>query len=74
MNIKKLLWMTFTNPNSPHGIIIRAEKLEDEAEKTDGELRENMILYARVLRELASKDFSPAKNKQWIRENLRTIK
>jgi len=72
MTIKKLLWMTFTNPNSPDGLIIRAEKLEEEAEKIDGEFRENMILYARALRELALKDFSPAQNKQWIRENLRT--
>lgn len=28
MNLKRLLWMPFINPNSPRGLIIRAEKLE----------------------------------------------
>lgn len=71
MNLKRLLWMPFINPNSPDGLIIRAERLEEDAEKLDGELRENMIRYARVLRELALKGWVPAQNKAFIRENLR---
>ena len=71
MNRSKWVQFVFTDPNSPRGLVIRAESLEKEAEKLDGEDRESMILYARVLRELALKDFSPAQNKQWIRENLR---
>lgn len=71
MSLKRFIRMMITNPNSPEGLIIRAEKMEEEAEKLDGEFREKMILYARVLRELALKEFSPAQNKQFIRENLR---
>ncbi len=71
MKLPRWVHFLFTNPNSPKGLLIRAEKLEEEAEKLDGEAREKRILYARVLSELALKDFSPAQNKQWIKENLR---
>lgn len=71
MSLKRWVKFLFTDPNCPEGLVIRAEKLEEEAEKLDGGSRENMILYARVLRELALKNFSPAQNKQFIRENLR---
>ncbi len=71
MKIPRWIKFLYTDPNSPKGLVIRAEKMEEEAEKLDGEPREKMILYARVLIELALKDFSPAQNKQWIRENLR---
>lgn len=71
MRISRWVQFLFTDPNSLRGLVFRAEKMEEDAEKIDGEAREKMILYARVLRELALKDFSPAQNKQWIRENLR---
>lgn len=66
-------WVQFflTDPNSPEGLVVRAEKMEEDAEKLDGEGRENKILYARVLRELALKGFSSAQNRQFIRDNLR---
>lgn len=71
MSLTNWVKFLFIDPNSPKGLVIRAERLEEDAEKLDGEFRENMILYARVLRELALKEFSPAQNRQFIRENLR---
>ncbi len=71
MKIPRWIQFLYTYPNSPKGLVIRAEKLEEDAEKLDGEFRENMILYARVLRELALKEFSTTQNRQFIRENLR---
>ena len=71
MNLLRWVTFIFTDPNSPKGLVIRAEVMEEEAEKLDGEIREKKILYARVLRELALKEFSPAQNKAFIRENLR---
>ena len=73
MKLPRWVNFLFTNPNSPKGLTIRAQKLEEDAEKLDGENREKMIIYSRVLRELALKDFSPAQNKHWISENLRQI-
>lgn len=70
LNYRRLIEI-FTDPNSPRGLAIRAEKLEEDAEKTDGRSREGMLMYARLLRELALKDWSPAKNKRWINENMR---
>ncbi len=71
MKLSRWVQFLFTDPNSPEGLVFRAEKMEEDAEKLDGEGRENKILYARVLRELALKDFSPAQNRHFIRENLR---
>lgn len=74
MSLSKRVRLLFTAPNSPEGLVIRAEIMEEETEKLDGETKEKMILYARVLRELALKGFSPAQNRAFIRENLRGSK
>lgn len=71
MNIRRFLKMLVTAPNSSAGLIIRAETLEEAAEKTDGYDREGSIMYAKVLRELSAKNWSVAKNKEFIRKNLR---
>ncbi len=68
MSLKRFLRMMVTNPNSSNGLILRAEKLEEDGRK---ENNENYILYAKVLRELASKNLPVHENRKWIRENLR---
>lgn len=67
----RFLRFMFINPNSSEGLIIRAEILEEDAEKTDGRDRDSYIMYARVLRELSLKKWSPEQNKEFIRENMR---
>jgi hypothetical protein len=63
------LWkMMNTAPNSPEGLIIRAERLE-EFYKSGG--RDNYLLMANCLRELAKKGWPAWKNRKWIKENLR---
>ncbi len=68
MNIKRFLEMMVTRPNSSKGILIRAEKLAEEWKKTGNENYKHM---ARIYAELASKNWPPWKNKQWIKENIR---
>lgn len=64
--------MLFTPPNSSEGLIIRAEMLEEDAEKLeDVELAEKKFLYAEVLRQLASKKLTSRENKEFIKENMR---
>lgn len=71
MNLRRLFELMVTDVNSPRGLVIRAEKMEEDAEKVDGPVRRHYLLYARVLRELALKDFSPVQNKAFIRNYLR---
>jgi len=67
-----MLRMLFTPPNSSEGLIIRAEMLEEDAEKLeDVELAEKKLLYAEVLRQLASKKLTSRENKRFIKENMR---
>ena len=68
MNIKRFFEMMFTAPNSSRGILIRAEKLVEEWEKTDNEKYRNL---AKIYVELSKKNWTPKKNKQWIKENTR---
>ena len=68
MNIKRFFEMMITLPNSSKGVLIRAEKLVEEYKKTGDE---SFILMAKVYAELASKNWPPWKNKQWIKENIR---
>ena len=68
MNWRRFLKMMVTDPNSPDGLIIRAEKLEEDYLKTNDE---SFFQYARVLRELASKNWPTSHNREWIRKNLR---
>ncbi len=72
MNWKRWIKFLYVNPNSPEGLIIRAEKIEEEAEKADNhEERESYLLYGELLRQLASQNRSIWYNKKWIKENLR---
>lgn len=71
MKIPYWIEIIYTLPNSPRGLVIRAEKLIRDAEKETPKLSRNMRLYAKVLTELASKNWSPRKNREWIKENLR---
>lgn len=57
-----------TRPNSPRGLIARAEFLEGE--RTIKLNDENYRAYAKSLRELAVKNWPDWKNKTWIKENL----
>jgi hypothetical protein len=72
MDLRQWLTMLFTDPNSAKGLIIRAEKLEKDALKPNQPKKENLILYAKCLRELAKKNWTPKQNKKWIKENLRS--
>lgn len=69
--VLRFLKFVFINPNCSEGLIIRAEILEEDAEKLDGIDRESYIMYARVLRELSLKNWSVKQNKDFIRENMR---
>ena len=60
--------MMFNAPNSSRGLIIRAEKLAEEWEKTGNENYKNL---AKSYIELSKKNWPPKKNKQWIKENTR---
>lgn len=70
-NVLRFIKFMFINPNSSEGLIIRAELLEEDAEKLDGRDRESYIMYARVLRELSLKNWSIKQNKDFIKENMR---
>lgn len=75
MNLRRILKMVYTPPNSSAGLIIRAEILEDSTKKMrDAELIEKTFLYAEVLRQLAAKKLTPAENRNFIAENLREMK
>jgi hypothetical protein len=68
------LWfeILFINPNSPKGLVIRAERMIKESDKPENKkYRENMRLYAKVLLELASKNWTAKENKQFIKIHLR---
>ena len=67
MNIKRFFEMMINTPNSSKGIIIRAEKLLEEYNKTGNE---NFKHLAKIYAELASKNWPTWKNKQWIKENV----
>ncbi len=72
MNFRRMLKMLVTFPNSSEGLIIRAEMSEEKAEKEkDTERAERMFLYAKVLRELASKNLTTGENKEFIKKHLR---
>ena len=71
MNLKRWIKFLYIDPNSSEGLIIRAEMLEEEALKPKTPNPRALILYATVLRELASKGWNNSKNKQFIKENLR---
>lgn len=61
----------FMNPNSQSGLVSRARSMEKDAEKMDGEQRESYLRYARLLREIALKNWTPAQSRAFIKENMR---
>lgn len=74
--IKRFFRMMLSNPNSPRGLIIRAEILEEHAndavnQYVDAENCEKQLLYAKCLRELAKKKLSPGENKDFINKYMR---
>ena len=74
--VKRFFRMMLSNPNSPKGLIIRAEILEERAndavnQYVDAEGCEKQLLYAKCLRELAKKQLSPRANKLYINKNFR---
>ncbi len=72
VNWRRWIKFLYVNPNSPEGLIIRAEKIEGDAEKADNhEERRSYLLYGELLRQLAYQNRSIAYNRKWIKENLR---
>lgn len=72
MNWRRWIAYLTVDVNSSKGLIIRAEKLEETAEKTrDANQADKFYLYAEVLRLIASKNYPPYKNKSLIDEYLR---
>ena len=62
-NMRKLL----VHPNSTEGLIIRAQDMEDEALKIENaNVKENFILYAKMLRELSKKNLTNDENAKFI--------
>lgn len=68
MNFKRFFKMMVTDPNSSDGLLIRAEKLDEEYNKTKNE---SYFYMAEILRELSLKKLTPYENKRWIKENVR---
>jgi len=66
--------MWFTDPNSCKGLRMRAEISEEDAIKEEGERKEETLLYAKCLRELAEKGWSVKQNVQFIEMYLRPKK
>jgi hypothetical protein len=60
--------MFVTNPNSPQGLIFRAELLEERF-KLMGQ--DQYLFYAYALREIAAKKYPAWKNKELIKKYLR---
>ena len=71
MNIKRFLKQFITDPNSPEGLIMRAEVLEETAIKEDPQQQEKTYLYAEVLRQLAAQNKPVEYNRRFIHEHLR---
>jgi len=67
--------MLTTGPNSSQGLLLRAEILEEQAEMTHGGIRdaEKLYRYANVLRELSAKNWTPRRNEEFIKKNLRNL-
>ena len=75
MGLKRFLKMLFVTPNSAQGLIYRAELLEERAESMHDGIRdsEKLYRYASILRELSAKNWTPRRNKEFIKENLRNL-
>ena len=58
------------DPNSSDGLVIRAEMMEEDAEKLDGKRRESKLTYARLLREISLKNWTVKKNREFISKNM----